>query len=132
MADSLIIVWRDQNGGERCRWDIRGLREDGAFYGCAKFYGEMRNANLHGSLSPQDNAEAWRLATGILEQSPNDKEGEAEESTAWDGMLAKGSYSAPTAIYRYHRGDEQHSSSADDFTALTTLLGPYVRSACIG
>lgn len=132
MPSPLIVIWTDRTPGHRCRWTIRGIKADGVFYGEATFYDERRCANLQGELPACDNAEVWRLATGILEQSRRCEKHEVEAGLAWDGMLAEGPYSAPKVIYRYRRGDEEHSSVADDFKALTALLNSYIRSAFSG
>lgn len=127
MNASLIVVWNDDQPGARCRWAIRGIHPDGSFYGCATFYDEPRTADLHGQLSPADNAEVWQVADGLRQLAADN--GQAADNARWDGLLAEGAPSAPKVIFRYCRDDDQQSPMGRKFTSLKSLLRPYAESA---
>jgi hypothetical protein len=124
-VEPIVLIWREETPTERCRWAIRGIKNDGTMYGELTFYEEMRHARLEGRLAPADLAEIHCLVKEIQEDVPD--AGAARDSTEWQGLLGVGSYNNDaTIILHYRYGDEELSKRARNFLRIGSLLRPYV------
>jgi hypothetical protein len=131
MCDRTYIVNRREGVSPEIRWFLRGIREDGSFYGellCrweaprvidgTCFHGKGRT--IVGMLSPTDCRRFKELAAGI--GSPG-----AAPIDGWTGRLAEGRVSKPVVRYYYVPGAEKTSGEASKFLAAIELLAGYVR-----
>jgi hypothetical protein len=123
MADSVVVIWREEKSSVRRRWFLRGVLRDGSFYGTFDVY-YVRGGNLEGRLSGVDTAAFWE-AVGRIRQA-HCARSDADEVPEWQGRLAFGPVSTLTTLFDYRAGDEQSSSSAADFLQIISILRPYV------
>jgi hypothetical protein len=122
-AESIVLVWREEIASGTCRWSLRGIREDGTFYGTfERCYG--RNGNLEGRFSEEDNLKFHRLVARIREV--NAVEVPSDNVVEWRGLLGIGPYSRPEIVFNCRAGDEQRSTSAKEFLELIAILRPLV------
>ena len=125
-----ILKWRNGASPE-IRWFLRGVVDDGSFYGelfsawestriidgsPAKGIGKA----IEGMLSPADCSRFMELVAGI--GSPG-----AEPKDGWTGMLAEGPINAPVVRFYYVPGAEKSSSEAGRFLAVVNLIEEYMR-----
>jgi hypothetical protein len=51
MVDSVVLIWHEVVSSVRGRWFLRGIRDDGSYYGTYEIY-HLRGGNLEGRLPP--------------------------------------------------------------------------------
>jgi len=125
---SYILKWYD---GESPRFQcfLRGVREDGSFYGEVTAFPAVSQcidgihgsaANVDGVLSPADSLRFKELVAGIevARQGVTDN---------WTGLLAEGPISNPRIIFRYMLDDDEQSPESQAFLTITRLFEPYLR-----
>ena len=125
-----ILKWREGLSPE-IRWFLRGIREDGSFYGefqCVwqspkQIDGKSVDGagkSIEGRMSTSDNSRFRELAAGI--GTPG-----AKSIDGWTGLLAEGSIDCPIMRFYYVPGDVRESSDASRFLAAIELLAGYLR-----
>jgi hypothetical protein len=117
--------------GEGVAWTLRGIREDGSFYGellvRSRDAAERWGACVDGQLSPAEVARLSELVAVIRRQPP------PEEAGPSLGVLFE--RLSPTnagqvrRLFEYRVGDEASSEEARAFLQLVELLRPYVVAA---
>jgi hypothetical protein len=123
MADSVVLLWREEKSSARRRWFVRGVYDDGSFYGTYEVYG-TRGGNLEGQLSGEDNAK-FQAAVGRIRRA-HPQRSDSDKASEWQGRLAVGPVTAATVVFDYRTGDERSSSSAGDFLEIVSILRAYV------
>lgn len=125
-----ILKWRHGVSPE-IQWFIRGIREDGSFYGELLSVWESSQVidgrpvkgigkTIEGTLSPEDSSRFNELVTGIGISG-------AGSGVGWTGLLAEGPITAPAVHIYYAPGDEETSNEAASFLLVIQLLEEYVR-----
>ena len=125
MADSVVLIWREEKSSVRRRWFLRGVHRDGSYYGTYEIY-DVRGGNLEGRMSNEDNDRFWGLVGQIRDVDRHDSA--SDGVAAWQGRLAVGPVTSPTIVFDYRRRDEISSPSAADFLEIVAILRPYVES----
>lgn len=129
-----ILKWRHGSSPE-VRWFLRGIGEDGSFYGevlCGSGSPQIidgKPANgagnaIQGTLSPADCSRFHELVADIGSAG-------AEPIDGWTGLLAEGPITAPRIRFYYVPGAEKTSGDAARFLAVVELLAEYIRPSCI-
>lgn len=117
-----ILKWRSGQDPQ-VSWFIRGIREDGSFYGEIV----RQEGNGHGVIQTvtgtmlEVDRERFQQIAGAIAASVRS----APDKT-WTGLLASGSVQSPTIILRYSPDDEQSSPPAAEFLKLVAILNPYL------
>lgn len=122
MSDSLVLVWRQLK--PHVTWHIRGIRNDGSYYGDITLWDESRQKDVDGRISAEDNRALQALAARIQQGQPTIDDG--NEPRDFGGALFHGPYSSPKLIMQYRIGDEAFSQTAKDFLALVAIMCPYI------
>jgi hypothetical protein len=112
------------DGSEGIKWTLRGIRDDGSFYGEIRFQSrdaDRRRASFaHGRLSTAEVSRMTELIARIREATPPATPG--PHFGAFFERLSAGNAGDIRRLFEYHRGDEAHSESARAFMELIELL----------
>jgi hypothetical protein len=117
------LSWRC-DGSEGIKWYIRGIREDGSFYGEVRFQSELSqrrwSASVSGQLSPAERERLVELLKLIREAPPPEELGSHFGALfeRWPSANA----GAVRRLFEYHRGDEESSLHAQAFVELVGLF----------
>jgi hypothetical protein len=115
------LTWRC-DGSEGIKWFLRGLLEDGSFYGEIRFQSpvaERRRASwVSGRMSPTEAAAMAALIGRIRRAAP--PSGAGPRFAAFFERVPGASDAR--RLFEYHRGDEDHSDPALAFVELVGLL----------
>ncbi len=128
VSERLIVRWHYVEQDLHESWFVRGIMEDGHFYGDGKvrIAGRERHASIEGQLSGGDYNQVSALATVILE-SNDVAMARGPKSTSFSGFLGRGLLTKPSVTYRYYSGDERSSPLATHFLTIAEILRPYLR-----
>jgi hypothetical protein len=117
------LTWRC-DGSEGIKWHLRGIRDDGSFYGEVRFVSAeptRRMATLvSGQLSPAECTRLDELATLVRQQPPPVAPG--PHFAALFERLSPTNAGDVKRLFEYKRGDEADSGPARAFIELASLL----------
>jgi hypothetical protein len=118
----LVLRWRDKPSNSS--WYIRGIREDGSFYGTVHVL-DAGNGTISSVEAKLTSAEARRLfdLASLLRDS-NGTQCCGDQI----GVLADGPITSPKIIFRYGRGDEV-TKSHEVFQEMVMLIRPRIELA---
>ena len=112
---TLILKWHESTNHETVNWFIRGIDEDGHYYGEITSHSPDMQIDIDGLLDSvearrvHDNARLIR-ADGFLAQQE------------WKGLLAEGPVHNPTMLLHYMDGDETKKTSAKLFLEIIDIM----------
>jgi hypothetical protein len=121
------LTWRC-DGSEGVKWNLRGIREDGSFYGEIRFQSEeasRRKATFVSGHLPLAELDRLTALIGIIRQAPPlDKPG--QHFGALFERLSLSKAGDVRRLYEYQRGEEVHSLLAKAFIELVALLNQHL------
>lgn len=126
-SPTLVIRWNESESPSY-HWFIRGLRSDGSFYGEIRSRFDTPRASdgvsgegraIEGLLSPRDMERITQLAAQIRKQPA------PETDQPVTGVLADGSVSNPTVLYR-HPSSDANNAASEPFLEIIAILRPYI------
>jgi hypothetical protein len=122
----LILKWNERHGNVVHRWFIRGIDENGTYYGeLTRITGECgRICNLEGTLTAHDVREVRHLAEEI--RRIESKSFASADVTNCTGLLAEGPVARSTILFRYRSDAHPQSESSAKFLRLIDVLRPYI------
>ncbi len=107
---------------EGFRWYLRGILNDGRFYGDVRFQSDdpalRRACAVDGQLSPEDFDRFIALCSVLTFAGM--------PPTASYAILISVDGGKDAGVFRYDRGDEEASSQARSFLEIKRLLNPYI------
>ena len=122
-SSMFALTWRC-DGSEGVKWNLRGIREDGSFYGEIRFQSEVasrRKAIFVSGRLPLAEQDRLTALIGILRQAPRlDKPG--RHFGALFERLSPNKAGDVRRLYEYQRGEEVHSLLAKAFVELVALF----------
>jgi hypothetical protein len=118
----LILKWYESGLQGKVAWFIRRIQPSGDFYGEIRFVTLGFHRDVRGKLIPADTELIFSLAEEIARshQLP------LEVSLGWRGLLAIGSITRPTVIFRHDEGDENSSRASACFIQIVNMMRPYM------
>src|SRR5437667_5884928 len=106
----LALTWRC-DGSEGIKWYLRGIRDDGSFYGEVRFQSPDPSrriaTSVTGQLSPAECKRMAELAAVIRQQPPPAEPG--PHFAALFERLSPTNAGDVQRLFEYRRGDEAHS-----------------------
>jgi hypothetical protein len=117
------LTWRC-DGSEGIKWYLRGIQDDGSFYGEVRFHSADQSrriaTSVSGQLSPAECKRMAELAVVIRQQPPPAEPG--PHFAALFERLSPTNAGDVRRLFEYRRGDEAHSESARSFVELASLV----------
>jgi hypothetical protein len=117
------LTWRC-DGSEGIRWYLRGIRDDGSFYGEVRFQSADQSRCIAtwvtGQLSPDECQRLAELAAIIQRQPPPGEPG--PYFAALFERLSPTNAGDVRRMFEYHWGDEANSEPARAFVELAGLI----------
>jgi len=117
------LTWRC-DGSEGIKWCIRGIRDDGSFYGEVRFQSEQPQrrwaTSVSGQLSPAKRERLAELLKVIRVVPPPDEPG--SHFGALFERLFPANVGAVRRLFEYRRGDEEVSLPAQAFIDVVRLF----------
>lgn len=129
MKPILTILWR-RDGSEGIAWHIRGLREDGFFYGEIRFQSIDESKCIctfvEGQLAP---AECQRMAelVDVIRSLPTLSQPNSCFAVMYERLPPTGVVNVLHWL-EYHQSDEHQTESAKAFVELVELLERHLKT----
>jgi hypothetical protein len=121
------LLWR-QDGSEGSAWYLRGIREDGSFYGEVRHQsadgGRNVAAGVEGRLSPGEAARLWQLVE-VIRRAPPSPPGRGHFAALVE-RLDPTDFGRTGLRFTYRLGDEAGSEAARALLELVALVEPHL------